>query len=74
MSGEIKERRCLTCKKRLIDGIIPICPRCKLTGTKGVKKVGGWVAGIGVGIGVTAAALSSNSKDDNNQDQNNGNA
>jgi len=43
--NEEKERRCLTCKKRLLDEKIPICLRCRLRGRnysgKGVEIVGG---------------------------------
>ncbi len=77
MSEEIKERRCLTCKKRLIDGIIPICPRCKLKGSNGIAKIGTRVAVAGTIAWTGYNALSSlfsNQKDDQNQDQENGDA
>lgn len=75
MSEELKERRCLTCKKKLIGGKLPICPRCKLTGTNGVKKIGTRVAG-GAAIAIVGykalSDLRSNSEDDQNQNQDNG--
>lgn len=59
---EEKERRCLTCKKRLLDEKIPICLRCRLRGRnysgKGVEIVGSIVA-----VAVSGKAVIDNTKD-----------
>ena len=58
---EEKERRCLTCKKRLLDEKIPICLRCRLRGRnysgKGVEIVGSIAA-----VAVSGKAVIDNTK------------
>lgn len=48
-----EERRCLKCKKLLIDEKIPFCLRCKIEGVENGIKIGsgtGAVYGIGKAI------------------------
>ena len=39
MNEEIKERRCKSCGKKLIDEKIPFCLRCTLNGRDKTKKI-----------------------------------
>lgn len=66
-----QERRCLKCKKKLIDEKVPICPRCALEGTGAVKKAGKVAAGAAAGIAAFAAAstIFGNKKDDQEDNQ-----
>lgn len=47
MSNE-KERRCLTCKKLLLDEKIPICLRCKLQGRNYAGESGAIIGSLAI--------------------------
>lgn len=63
MEEEVKERKCKTCGKRLIDEKIPICLRCRLTGRNNVGKVSGIV-------GMVLAVTGGKALIDQNQNRN----
>lgn len=70
-----KERRCLACNKKLIDGFVPICPRCKLKGTGTLKKGGKFVAGAAAVVVTTAIASNGKKEKDSTKNQtDNGNS
>ena len=66
MDEEVKERKCKTCGKRLIDEKLPICLRCRLKG----RNTAGRVSEIAVGTVLAVAG----GKALIDQNQNNGNA
>lgn len=77
MSKEIKVRRCIKCKKKLIDEIVPICPRCKLKGVDGAKKALPILTSLAIIGGSAAAAynnLSNNEQEDDTNNNDNGEA
>lgn len=45
-----KEKRCLTCGKRLLDENLPICLRCRLQGRNTTVKVGEFLAGVAITV------------------------
>jgi hypothetical protein len=59
-----KEKRCITCGKRLLDENLPICLRCRLQSRNTTVKVGEVLAGAAI----TATALIS--KNGNGSDNN----
>lgn len=73
MSEETKVRRCLMCKKKLIDEFLPICPRCKLKGINGAKKTVRVLTGAAIVGGGVAVAYNNLSKDEQENDTNNDN-
>lgn len=52
MNENRKERRCIFCKKMLIDEKIPFCIRCKLKGCDKAKRF----VGCGLVLGTTIFA------------------
>lgn len=52
-----KERRCLTCKKLLLDEKFPICLRCRLQGRNEAGNVGKVIGGIALVISGAKAAI-----------------
>ena len=65
MDEEVKERKCKTCGKRLIDEKLPICLRCRLKGRNNAGKVGEIAVGTVLAIAGGKALI--------DQNQNNGN-
>ena len=63
-----KERRCLTCKKLLLDEKFPVCLRCRLQGRNGAGNVGKIIGGIALVISGTKAAIKQ-TKTDNADDE-----
>lgn len=51
MDDEVKERKCKTCGKRLLDEKLPICLRCRLNGRNVVGRVGEGAVGLALLIG-----------------------
>lgn len=66
MDEEVKERKCKTCGKRLIDEKLPICLRCRLKGRNTAVRVGEIVVGTVFAVAGGKALI--------DQNQNNGNA
>ncbi len=62
-----KEKKCIVCKKKLIDEKIPICLRCKLSGKKKASNIGKKVAGIGAGV-VAVATIIGNIQNNSDED------
>lgn len=52
-----KERRCLTCKKLLLDEKMPICLRCRLRGRNYAGKGGQIIGGLAITALGTKAAI-----------------
>ncbi len=65
MDEEIKERKCMTCGKKLLDEKLPFCLRCRLKGRNNVGRAGEVVGG--------AFLLFAGGKALVDQNQNNGN-
>lgn len=66
MDEEVKERKCKTCGKRLIDEKLPICLRCRLKGRNTAGRVGEIAVGTVLAVAGGKALI--------DQSQNNGNA
>lgn len=62
MEEEMKIRRCLFCKKKLLDEKVPICLRCKLSGRNKVGKGGAILTTTALTYFQIRNAVDSNSK------------
>ncbi len=62
MSGENKDRKCISCDKKLLDEKLPICLRCRLKGRNTTVKVVEVVGTMIVAVG-GANAIKNNSGD-----------
>lgn len=60
MGEETKERKCISCGKKLLDEKLPLCLRCRLEGRNTTAKVVEAVGTIAVAVG-GAKALKDNS-------------
>ena len=62
-----KEKKCIVCKKKLIDEKIPICLRCKLSGKKKASNIGKKVVGV-VAVTTIIGNIQNNSDEDLDSD------
>ena len=51
MGEEAKERKCISCGKKLLDEKLPLCLRCKLEGRNTTVKVAEVVGTIVLAVG-----------------------
>ena len=65
MDEEVKERKCKTCGKRLIDEKLPICLRCRLKGRNTAGRVGEIAVGTVLAIASGKALIDQNQNNDN---------
>lgn len=62
-----KEKKCIVCKKKLIDEKIPICLRCKLSGKKKASNIVKKAAEIGAGV-VAVTTIIGNIQNNSDED------
>jgi hypothetical protein len=65
MNEPIKERRCKSCGKLLLDEKLPFCSRCVLEGRNKAGKISGVVTGLAVAVLSTKSLINDNSTEDN---------
>ncbi|MCM1220434.1 MAG: hypothetical protein NC548_38710 [Lachnospiraceae bacterium] len=64
MNETVKERRCKSCGKLLLDEKLPFCKRCVLEGRNKAGKVGGAVSGLALAFLSTKSLINDNSNED----------
>lgn len=65
MDEEVKERKCKTCGKRLIDEKLPICLRCRLKGRNTAGRVCEIAVGTVLAVAGGKALIDQNQNNDN---------
>lgn len=60
MSEETKERKCISCGKKMLDEKLPFCLRCRLEGRNTTVKVGEIVGTIVLAAGGAKAIKDNN--------------
>lgn len=68
MSKKNEEKRCLVCKKILLDEKMPVCLRCKLQGRNAAGNVGKGIVGVALLISGTKAAIEQTKNNDEEEE------
>lgn len=67
MDEDIKERRCKSCEKLLLDEKLPFCKRCALAGRNKAGQIGGIIIALAPPI-LSVVARVNNDSDKNEPD------